>query len=451
MYYQARNEFQNGQYSQAIQHFERFLTTYPKSSFEIEAQWFLARSYHESGDVSQAIDQYRLVASRPQSKRYHPKALRYIDTLESLSTLAVRHKGEVLAVHLSLEQILHARDWNVTLQKMKRRGVTTQLMRVECRPSKQAIEFLLQQEGSARSTKVSTLEGFPAFVQQAHQQGIDVFIGINLRCLGWLNAKANVHFADRAYDQVTRRLRPTNYFDIFNSAYQVYMKKVVSQLAELKIDGIVLLADTPLGLYEGLTPTSISMFERTFQIPFHPQKVFRPESFNRSSPMMKAERGMGSPSLPKDPVYWRWIGWRVRERLTVLQQLKDGIKRRDPQLQVALEVHARTLHDPIEGLARYTEDLLELQQKDFAFFLIGTHGEWNKKVGFEGSQLVSQENLRNLAKRFLDLTKDPTKIWLTLPISKTREKWSSESLSGLSRDANLPQGMGVVYDLRSYS
>ena len=131
-------------------------------------------------------------------------------------------------------------------------------------------------------------------------------------------------------------------------------------------------------------------------------------------------------------------------RLNVLEDFSNTLRSKDPRIQVALEIYAGSLNDPLKTLLRFNEDILESQNRDFSFFLVDVDGPTSNGT-------ASQESLHMLAKRILEVTKDPTKIWLTIPRKMEVKTWSSESLQDLTRGMHIPQGIGLVYDLRPLS
>ena len=445
LFLSAKSEFEATHYSTAIQKLSRFISTFPRSTFNSEVIWMLARSYHESGNIEEARRYYQRVLSEAKAKTYHQDTQNHLAHLRSLSSFASQHQAEVLAIQMSWKQWLQGGTWNtVRLKNMANRGVTTQLINLGCGLKREEVYMLFDPPQIKMSAK-SPLPDFLSFVKRAHREGIAVFIGVNLRCLGWLHAGSNKPWADRAYDYSTKTIRATRYFDVFNPDYQDFLKKMLTQISYTGVDGIVFLSDAPMGMSEGLTPVALDKFRQAFGVSLSPQQVFSEKgvSNGRQDAM---PRDLARKVLPpKNSKFWRWVGWRARTRLMILRDLLQFVKKKRPQIQIALEVFSDGLTDPLRTLVHYAEDILESRHGDFSFLLVDLNAPHRLNSQSEHA------SLEGVAKRLLDLTEDPTKIWLTVPNRMEVKAWSSDSLKALTRTSNIPQGMGLVYDLRPFS
>ncbi len=452
LFHSAKAEFLAARYGQAVQRLRRFSSMYPRSSYQAEVLWLLARSFHELGETELALKHYQRVLNRGEAEVFHVKTRKHMASLQSSMPMPLRHQGDVFALQMTLGQWLQGRDWTARLKNMSRRGVTTQVINLECGLPKKHGAFLFRTSSRLRSSITPLSWDFPLYVKQSHEQKMSVFLGVNIRCLGWLDPDSNTRWADRAYDQDSQKLRSTKYLDIFNPEYQKVLKKMLKQLASTGVDGIIFRGEAPMGMFDGLTPIALAKFQQKFG------GVFQPQSSFAKSAVVGKRRARHSVqqeeiSLPKDSGFWRWVGWRARARLEVLYDLMRTLKGSHSNIQVALEVSARGLTDPLRSLVLFTEDILESTRGEFSFLLVDfrktrdlTRGSLSRANGG-----MFHESLPILAKRFLEITKDPTKIWLTVPRKMEAHRWSSDSLKDLTRDTNIPQGIGLVYDLRPFS
>ncbi len=448
LFHSARAEFLAAQYPQAIQDLQRFVSTYPHSVFQSKAMWMLARSYHESGDVEHALIQYQAVLDHEQAEAYHQAARKYMVTLQP--SVVPLPDGDVVVLQMTVSQWREGRDWAVRLKNMARRGVTTHLIDLECGLTTKDADFLFGESLATSMSSSTSSHDFSIFVQHAHQQGLAVFIGVNIRCLGRMDPASHRRWADHAYVPQADALQATRYFDIFNSEYQTFLKKKLVQLGGTGIDGIVFLGDAPMGMFDGVTPIALAKFQQKFGKVFHPRQVFAGEK--RTAQTISTSRPeQNRIILPEDVGFWRWVGWRARERLAVLQVLMGHLQSVYPKIQVSLEVSSGGLSDPLKTLVHFTEDILESQRGQFSFFLVDVHEE--RPFG-GASQLHGRSvpaSLPRIAEQFLEVTKDPTKVWLTMPRKLEAQRWSSGSLKDVQGDVDIPQGMGLVYDLRPFS
>ena len=211
------------------------------------------------------------------------------------------------------------------------------------------------------------------------------------------------------------------------------------------VDGIVFLADLPSGLYDGFTPYSMKTFHQSFQVRLNPGSLFlnghagqqmrtRSNSENHKAPFSLA------------PEFWRWAGWKTRQRLTVLQHLIEQVHKHQSELQFGLEVHPDSLENPLRALATYSEDILEANQKSFAFFFVNPQRDLDiqsNQSQFDTKKYVHR--FRNLVDRLVVITKNSSKVWVNVPVQAktfpTGASWSEE--------LGLLQGVVEVYNYQS--
>ena len=53
------------------------------------------------------------------------------------------------------------------------------------------------------------------------------------------------------------------------------------------------------------------------------------------------------------PEFWRWVGWKARERTKILERLGRAMRLHATNLQLALEVHQEAVTDPRAALVYY--------------------------------------------------------------------------------------------------
>ena len=276
LFAEAKRAYLAAQYPRSIYKLRRFLSTYAQSPLEWDVTWLLARAYHRSGETKKAHQLYQLILKQDKAQAFHHEAKEYLIRLQPSPKPLVREQSKVFALQMTLRQWLQGQDWSERLKNMVSRGVTAQVINLECGLKKQEAAFLFPESRSViQPTRIDSKPNFPAFVQESHKQGVTVFLGVNIRCLGLLHDTPFSQWRDRAYDHNTQTIRSTKYFDVFNREYQEFVQNILVRLANLGIDGIVFLGDAPMGMFDGLTPVALSRFEKRFGASFSPKKVFQ--------------------------------------------------------------------------------------------------------------------------------------------------------------------------------
>jgi hypothetical protein len=65
----------------------------------------------------------------------------------------------------------------------------------------------------------------------------------------------------------------------------------------------------------------------------------------------------------RDAPYWRWVGWKAREVVSLVARLRAMMRRINPAGRLVVEVHGATVGEPLVGLEQYGEDLADLYER----------------------------------------------------------------------------------------
>ncbi|WP_447976621.1 hypothetical protein [Candidatus Nitrospira bockiana] len=228
-------------------------------------------------------------------------------------------------------------------------------------------------------------------VPAAHRHGVKVFASVSLRHLPWVDPTWG--WMDRSYDPSSRQIRLSPYLDLFHPAYQEYLTALLGDLADTGVDGAVFRNHSAIGAYDGLGAFGVRGFERDFGVSVVPEQLF------------VAVPSAADGKATYTPDFWRWLGWKARERLHVLARLGRAMRLRAPALRLALEVHPEAVTDPLVGLIRYGEDLLEAKRTFHIFWLHGDPSPAADSMGVPAAVLD----------RVQSLLQEPHRIWVTQP------------------------------------
>jgi len=216
----------------------------------------------------------------------------------------------------------------------------------------------------------------------------------------------------------------------------------IKALTDSGIDGIVFLAEAPLGMYDGFTPGSVDTFNKTFHTQMNPHTVFENGVSGKNHQVRV--------SASEADEFWRWTGWKARQRLIVLQGLMDQVHEYKPALSFGLELHSESIEDPLGALTQFSEDFLEAKQKGFMFFLINPQS--GRKIQSEQSPPtpIDPEDFFNQTRALVDrmtlVLQNPARIWLSIPWGKkTTHNLMSDSLK-----ARHLEKVSHVYDLQTF-
>jgi hypothetical protein len=442
---QARVDFEQGRDTQVINELNRFLSVHSQSPREGEARWLLAQSYQRSGKLRAALKQYKIISQELPPGQEQKEVTKRIDELNQRLKMVGTQLEPMKVGRISLSQLSLLGNDPSILKSLMQEGVTSVLIDFRC-PGK----AMPQSQPAVKTSDVSPQSQWPTSVGQIHRQGLLAFVGINLRCLGYLDSRSNKQWLDGYYNPVSRKVQLSRYFDIFHPQYQKLMAHEIQRLTESGIDGVVFLAEVPLGVYDGFTPGSVDMFNKTFHTRMNPQTLFNNGLAQRNSQSSSDINQQTRPSASEASEFWRWTGWKARQRLTVLQGLMDQVHEHKPEFPFGLELHPESIEDPLGALTQFSEDFLEANQKSFTFFLITPQSI--RKIQSEPnppSPIVLEDFIkqsRKLVDRMTLVIKNPARIWLSIPWG---QKTPRTLVSDSAKIRHL-QMVSQIYDLQTF-
>lgn len=443
---QAQGHFAEGRYEASMRILRRVVESYPRSPRQAEARWWLAQSYERSGFFKAALAEYRLLAalpptSQPQQVSYGPAAKDRIAALEQRLGILVNTSRGLVGLQLSPRTLPDTVSIDQWMQGIHQAGVTMLVLDAGTRPG-------LGRDGVSAGAYFKTSwattvkDVFGSAVPAAHRQGLAVFAAVSLRQMHWLDRQLG--WNDVMMDRLTGRLVASPALDLFHPAYQEYLIGFLVDLAATGIDGVLIRADAPSGPQEGFSPYALRGFERNFAVKLDPTTLVFPDTTaGRVAPVRN-----GPPARQEGTQdYWRWLGWKSRETITVLTQLRHAVRRRAPVLQFALELHREAVSDPMTALLYYGEDLLEAKAVRFDFYVTAD--------GPPPASFVTVPPPNNVpaivrpggtfANRAVELLGEADDIWLAkpLPAGDPARPWVRVEPS--ADRAALRSGLGLVY------
>jgi hypothetical protein len=257
---------------------------------------------------------------------------------------------------------------------------------------------------------------FGELLPLAHQQGLSVFAAVSPRRINWIDP--TLGWLDRSYDTVHRQLRLSPYVDLFHPAFQEYLVGLLTDLADTGVDGILFRNDVSLGPYDGFSAFGVRGFERDFHTRMDPAQFFT-----------------GTMSQPFPAEYWRWAGWKARERVKILDRLSRAMRLYGNTRHVAVEIHPEAVTDPRAALVRYGEDLLEAKRR-FQYFLLRASSQASSP-GVNGRQTSM------IVEQMKGLLGSPDRIWTTMSVSAD----DAEQIGIASRThrEELGRDIGLIY------
>ena len=450
LFQEAQHHFEAGDFPQAIRELTRLLALNPQDDLERDGHWWLGQSYAQVKDWESAQREFRVLASAPIGQRYQSKSVRRLEEIQGFLEQRDGPPKDTQAIRFALNQLPGADGFEQGIKKMKQDGVTTLLIDLGCQRT------ALNNSPSQSSEKLPEIGQLQAllrsYVGRSHRAGLLMYVGVNLRCLGhWAPSEHQV-WRDRMYRVDTGTFQTTPWFDLFHPAYQEFLSRFLTRLCKERVDGLVFLNDHPLGLVDGVTQIGVKRFEKQFGVAFDPSQIFH-KGFDPLR-IAKASQGLSGTagSNAKDSLFWRWAGWKARERLTILEAVVDRLRSKYPSVQFGLELHPHALTDPVGALVKYAEDAMDATRRPFSFFFV--RPEIDRRSTY--TEQVVTEKLRRISTkavldRLLPVVDDPRRVWVSMPAKGGQRLRPQTAATDVSPLQDFPSGIGVVHDLRAFS
>ena len=450
LFQDAQHHFEAQEFQKAIRELTRLVALNPQGSLVPEGHWWLGQSYEKTGDLEAAQREYRHLASAPTGQPYQAKSAQRLQEIQRLLEQRDLPPQQTQAIRFALNQLPEADGFEQGIIKMKQDGVTSLLIDLGCQ------NITLNFPSSISSRPLSAFGQLQALLRdysaRSHRVGLLMYVGVNLRCLGNWAPSEEGDWRDKTYQVSTARINATERFDLFHSSYQAFLKGFLAKLSKQGVDGLVFLNDYPLSLFDGVTHSGVTGFEKQFRVTFDPHQIFYRGFDPLGDP--KGVDGLSGLNDPKgqDALFWRWAGWKARERLTILESLANHLRSEFPSIQFGLELHPHGLTDPVAALVEYAEDSMDAAGRSFSFFFV--RPEIDRQSTYTEEAVIAK--LRRISTkavldRLLPVVDDPRRVWVSMPVKSRQHLRSQTATSDMSPLQDFPAGIGVVHDLRAFS
>jgi len=345
---QGMTDYAQGDYKQAELIFNQIIAKYVGSPFLAETQWMLARSIEGQLDFERAMTQYQLFVQNYPTHLHRSSAAVKIAELEE-KLYPWRKNGRVyLAAVLNLSNRFTLSDLEKWLARFEKAGVDTLVVKVFHTSSQEIPSGVFFQTMHAPVL----MDTLAILVKAAHRHHLRVFAWMNVRQMEW-KLRSNPKWADLKYDSHRMGLTTSDTMDLFQPAARDYIMGLYQDLASYPIEGIVFGEDLFYKTEEGLGEEAQQQFKRDFGESFSPGVLQQTPRASISS-----------------DVFWKWVGWKSRQVSYFLDELKQSVKQRNPSLKLGVFLSEDAVLNPVQALARNSEDLLEAKRLMLDYYVI---------------------------------------------------------------------------------
>ncbi|MFO0773408.1 MAG: tetratricopeptide repeat protein [Nitrospiraceae bacterium] len=453
---EARAHFEGGRASTAVRLLRHFLELHPKSPLAVDARWILGRSHEELGEWHAALVQYRLILA--EATRQPGLTSTMNQQVRDRVTVLTRTLGRAstsvsgfVALALDPAHFPDPAQWQQWLTPLLAEGVTTLVIDVApvARPTVSPTE-----RGVYFPTAWARLERdlFSELVPLAHDLGLTVMASLDLTQMPWLDP--TLGWTTYVLDDSTKQLAPSLSFDLLHPSVQEYLSGFLADLAKTQIDGLIALVGSRTGVRYQVSPRGLKRFSENAGMELDPEAVLRAAKHLGGA----AAKDVRPPSAAPRPgekaatsdatkdndralmeSVWRWAGWQARERLNVLVQLRQAMRRYRSSFHMTIAFHDVALTNSVAALVEHGEDVLEATQRGFGvavpFAVLVPNAPAptaDAQVGAGGPSSGFSDRLTQT----VEMVGSPERLWLLEPVPHLDR-------SAVSRLLSLPQTQQV--------
>jgi hypothetical protein len=377
-----------GRHDVAMRTFKRFLTVYPKSPRKAEGHWRLGRSLEQAGDPTAAVSEYQaLLAMEPllvPTDAFQAQATQRLDELRREGVVFQHAMYGHTALLVSSASVAALSKPELWLQRTRESGVTVLMLDVSCdavcsdrmrampteereAPSRRPGVFF----ATAHAPVVRPLMN--DLVPEAHRAGLSVVAVVDLLRAPWLEMKTD--WKTSVFDPRDRTVRPWATLDVLNPSVNTHLTALLSDLARAEIDGLLIRTRTRNSFAYEIGETALAGFQTQYQ----ETSADVTQALVKSAGSVQGAQPpqQGSETITTDQAagtLWHWVGWKARQELDTLAQLRRSLQQVRHGLRVILEVHSEAASEPLSALVNYGEDVAEASRRGFDILLNGPAG-----------------------------------------------------------------------------
>jgi hypothetical protein len=420
----------DGRHEVAIRTLKRVLAAYPKSPRTPEAHWRLGQSLEQAGDLTAAFSEYQtLLEMEPllvAPDSYQSLARQRLDEWQHQGTVAHQRPHGHTALLVSPASVAVLPRTDLWFEKIRASGITVLMLDVACDAvCGERVRAVSSEDESpiGRQTGVvfSTVHApvvrplLNTLIPDAHRAGLSVIAVVDLLRAPWLESRGDWHAS--VFDPRTRTIRPWPTLDVLNPSVHSHLVAFLSDLAGTDIDGILIRTRSRNSFAYEVSETALAGFQAQYQESSAAvtEALMKSAGASRSD-QLSQPKGDAATSEQGTDTLWHWVGWKARQELDALAQLRREVQQVKHGLRVILEAHAEAASEPLWALVNYGEDVAEASRRGFDILLNGSARITDLQ---QTAALVKQAEMKAMRK---PVTGQPT----------TQQLWVLASLKGLT-------------------
>ena len=228
-----------------------------------------------------------------------------------------------------------------------------------------------RRRGAVDQGRAGPVRARDAADDRLHRVGLSVFAAVDLVRAPWLENRTD--WQTSVFNPREHAVRPWGYLDVLNPSVNTHFAALLSDLAQTQLDGVLFRTRTRNSFAYEVSEIALS----GFQSQYHETAADVTRALENSAASVQNEPPPAQPGEtpaqePPAGTLWHWVGWRARQELDALAQLRRTLQQTRHGLRVILEMHSEAASDPLSTLVNYGEDVAEASRRGFDILLNGT-------------------------------------------------------------------------------
>jgi len=269
--------------------------------------------------------------------------------------------------------------------------------------------------------------------QKAHQLGLKIYAWMTTRSADY--GIDNKQFYSWYYDFSSQRYKLSDRLCLFHPEVRTYLKSLYLELAHYPIDGILIQDDLMLKHNEDFHPFARSLYQQEKGAQAHPF-LFYQIGVKNGKRKFKGYR----------EEFWDWSQWKAEELAQFARELKNSVKKINPQIKLGMNLYYETALKPHYGLAWFGLDLEVLKKAGLDFYcLMLYHRQMKSELGLNQEGL--EKALKTSSQNFFQMIPSPAEpvIKLMTRDFQSKKEIPFSELWQVIKLVNFQPGAGLVF------
>lgn len=425
MYEWAMAQYYQGMYSEAIESFNHLIQSFPESKLIPYSHYMIGLSLLKKGDFEEAIQKFEFYLSHyPEGDRFREAQEGIRISQEELKKrkenekrsekpgAPLSKKGQVrrrICAQLSYLEVKNLEDLEKRVKELKNLGVDTLIFKVFQNKGDRVYRFVHPrfEEGVYFQTEHAQVvdDILGKVVELVHRQGLEIFAWTTTRYSTY-GVEGFPEYRSKIYNFETKRMEIGKGFNLFHPVVMKRLEGFIRDLARYPIDGILFHDDLILRHNEDFSAEANKSFMKEYGFFPHPD-LFYIDPY-------KSESGQYYVKAYSER-FWIWAQWKNRWLMSLVKRWMNAAREVNPKIQFAINLYLDAVLNHHNGLSWFSQTLSSALENGFDYYAIMAYHRQamkSRKIGLKEAMELMTEVTQKAIKEVGDSSQVMMKIWI---------------------------------------